>query len=373
MTGPGSYLGTAVAGAMVLALVATPAVASAGRHDPLARSHLRQELAAVVAAGATGATAQVDDGQHRVRASSGVAERGGSRPVPVAGKFRIGSVSKSFIATVVLQLVAEHRLGLDDTVDDRLPGVLPSGTGITVRELLNHTSGVPDVLSTFPRPGTPAFVRLRWRTWSPRGLVSRVAHKPLLFAPGTRASYSNTNYLLLSLIIERITGSPYATAVEQRIIRPLGLRHTSFPGTDPYIHGPHAHAYMSVRNGDGSTSIVDVTTFDPTIMWGGGEMVSTTRDLNRFYAALLDGDLLPPSLLRQMRTADDGSIYGLGLIRHRLSCGVTAWGKDGDAPGYSTWSFSTPDNRKRVTVSVTGGTGDPDGAVDALLDAELCP
>jgi D-alanyl-D-alanine carboxypeptidase len=295
-----------------------------------------------------------------------------SRPVPVNGKFRAGSISKTFVGTVILQLVAEHRLGLDDAVDDRLPGVLPAGTGITVRELLNHTSGLPDYLTTFPRPGTPEFVNLRWQTWSPNELIARVSDEPLLFTPGTQASYSNTNYLLLGQLIERITGNPYGKAIEQRIIRPLALHGTSVPGNDPFIHGPHAHAYMPVQQDDGSMSLVDVTAFNPTIMWAGGEMISTTRDLNRFYDVLLSGDLLPPDLMKQMRTTAPDSIYGLGIIQQHLSCGITAWGKDGDAPGYSTWSFSTPDNRKRVTVSVTWGEGDARDAVHALLDAELC-
>jgi D-alanyl-D-alanine carboxypeptidase len=375
MTRLGSYLGSMVAGATVLALATAPTVprASAAPHHPTPRTQVQRHLDAVVAAGATGATAQVDDGRHRTRASSGVAELGSSRPVPVNARFRAGSVTKTFIGTVILQLVAEHSLGLEDKVDDRLPGVLPTGTGITVRELLNHTSGLRDVLTTFPRPGTPAFLDLRWQTWSPEQLIARVANQPLLFSPGDEASYSNTNYMLLALIIERITAKPYATAIEQRIIRPLGLQDTSFPGTDPFIHGPHAHAYMPIQQGDGSTSIVDVTAFNPTIMWGGGEIISSTRDLNRFYDVLLGGELLPPDLMRQMHETAKGSSYGLGIIRHELSCRITAWGKDGDAPGYSTWSFSTPDNRKRVTVSVTGGTGDPDAAVDALLNAELCP
>jgi D-alanyl-D-alanine carboxypeptidase len=359
-----------LAGATVVALAAPPAAAAAT--DPSPSTRLQQELTAVIAAGATGVTARVQDGRHEIAAASGAAELGLPRPVPVNGRFRAGSVTKSLIGTVVLQLVAEHRLGLGDTLDDRLPGYLPPGSGITVRELLNHSSGIQDVLSTFPRPGTPEFLALRNQTWTPEQLIARVADKPLLFVPGQRARYSNTNYVLLSLIVERITGRAYSAVIEDRIVEPLRLNHTGFP-RDRSIHGPHAHGYMPVREADGTTSIVDVTTFDPSIMWGGGDLISTTRDLNRFFDALLGGELLPPGLMTELKRTDEGSSYGLGVIAHPLSCGITAWGKDGDAPGYSTWSFSSPDGRKRITVSVTWGAGDPDRAVDALLDAELCP
>lgn len=350
--------------AAVMAVVGIPAAALALPPS----SQLQRDLDAVVAAGATGATAEVGS----ARVSSGAATLGTHRPVPVNGRFRIGSETKAFVATVVLQLVAEHRLGLDDTVDSRLPDVLPAGEGITVRELLNHTSGIPDILTTFPSPYSGAFVKMRWKTWSASDLVARVSAKPLLFPPGSKAGYSNTNYLLLGMLIERITGQPYGVAVRDRIIRPLGLRHTSVPGTDPYIRGPHAHGYLPLAD-DGSDRLVDITAFNPSLLGSAGEMLSTTRDLNRFFGALLGGRLLPPYLMKQMRTTAGDSIYGLGIIKRQLPCGVTVWGKDGDAPGYSTWSFTTPDTQRRVAVSVTWGAGDPDDAVDTLLDHALCP
>lgn len=325
----------------------------------------------MVAAGATSATADVEDDRHHVRASSGAAERGSHRPAPVNGRFRVGSVTKAFVATAILQLVAEHKLSLDDTVDDLLPGALPAGSGITVRELLNHTSGIPEYLRTFPSPRSPEILQLRWDTWSPQELVDRVADMPL--TPSGRPSYSNTNYILLGMVIEHITGKPYGATILQHIIQPLGLHDTSVPGTDPFIRGPHAHGYLPVQQADGSFSFVDITAFNPSLMGAGGEMISTTRDLNRFFDALLNGRLLPPDLMKQMKTTAGSSIYGLGIITHQLTkCGTTAWGKDGDAPGYSTWSFTSPDNHKHVTVSITVGKGDPDTAVDDLLEAELC-
>ncbi|WP_378730719.1 serine hydrolase domain-containing protein [Nocardia brasiliensis] len=319
-----------------------------------------------MAAGATGAIAEVDTGGHRERASSGVAEIGSAAPVPVDGRFRIGSVTKAFAAAVVLQLVAEQRLGLDDSVESVLPGVLPYAGRITIRQLLDHTSGVPEYLETLPSPRSAAFLDLRWRTWTDAELVARVADKPLLFEPGTKASYSNTNYLLLGMGIERITGKPFAAAIRDRIVGPLHLTDTTIPGTDPNISGPHPHGYLSIA----PNGLVDITELNPSVMGSAGEIISTTADLNRFFGPLLDGRLLPAPLLQAMRTTVLGSKYGLGLITLELSCGVTAYGKDGDAPGYSTWSFGTP--QKRITVSLTWGADRPRDAVRALLDRELC-
>lgn len=347
-------------GAALVPLMAVPAAAG----QP---SQLQRDVDAIVAAGATSATVEVDTGRRRERASSGVAELGSNRPAPAHGRFRIGSVTKAFTATVILQLVAEDRLGLDDTVASVLPGVLPYGDEITVRELLDHTSGVPEVLTTFPSPRSAEFLKIRWNSWTDAELVARVADLPRLPGkPGTQARYSNTNYLLLGMMIERITGKPFAAAVEQRIIRPLHLTHTSVPGTDPSIPGPHAHGYLNIDD-----ELIDITEVNPSIMGSAGDMISTTADLNRFFEALFAGRLLPRHLLREMRTPVPDSKYGLGIITYSPpGCAVTAYGKDGDAPGYSTWSFDN--GAAQITVSVRWGAGDSDGAVDTLLRHQLC-
>lgn len=348
-------LGTAA----LLPLTAIPATAARP-------SQLQRDLDAVVAAGATSATAEIDTGRHRQWATSGVAEVGSNRPVPANARFRIGSVTKTFVATVILQLVAEHRIGLDDSVASVLPNVLPYANDITIRELLNHTSGVPEVLATLPSPRSAEFLKMRWKTWTDAELVARVADQPVMFTPGTEAHYSNTNYLLLGMIIEGVTGKPYATAVRDRILRPLHLRDTSVPGTSPFIAGPHTHGYLFIDQ-----QLVDITAVNPSIMGSAGDMISTTADLNRFFEALFAGRLLPRDLVREMRSTVLDSIYGLGVITYSPSgCRITAFGKDGDAPGYSTWSFSTGD--KQITVSVTWGRGDADNAVDTLLNHELC-
>ncbi|GAA1602601.1 serine hydrolase domain-containing protein [Kribbella sancticallisti] len=375
MTRLGSRLGTALAGILTVTLMAAPAPALAVDMDEAhgnltERQELQRELDAVVAAGATSATAEITSiGQH-LRASSGPAELGSNRPVPPQGRFRIGSESKTFIATVVLQLVAERRLQLDDTVESRLPGVVPQGDRITVRQLLNHSSGLFEVLATLPSPRSEEFLELRWRTWTTAELVARATAKPLLFDPGTKTKYNNTGYLLLGMLIERLTGNSYAHEIEKRIIRPLRLHATSLPGTDPAIRGPHAHGYLPIER-DGKPQLLDITKINPSIMNAGGDMISTTRDLNRFFAALLGGRLLPGHLMREMQTPALDSKFGLGIIRLSLPCG-TAWGKDGDAPGYSSTTFVSPRRDRQVTVSVTWGAGDHGDAVDALVKAELC-
>jgi D-alanyl-D-alanine carboxypeptidase len=376
MTKLGSRLGTALAGVLTVTQVAAPAAAlAADKHDayaaPTERRELQRELDAVVAAGATSATAEITSGRQHLRASSGLAELGSNRPVPREARFRVGSETKTFLATVVLQLVAEHRLGLEDTVESRLPGVVPQGDRITIRQLLNHSSGLYEVLATLPSPRSEEFLRLRWRTWTTAELVARATANPLLFDPGTRTKYSNTNYLVLGMLVERLTGNSYAHEIESRIIRPLQLHGTSLPGTDPVIHGPHARGYLPIER-DGTLQLVDITTVNPSILNAAGELISTTRDLNRFFGALLGGQLLPDHLLREMQTPALNSIYGLGVIRLSLPCGGTAWGKDGDAPGYSSWTYVSPGGDRRITVSVTWGTGDHGDAVDALLNAELC-
>jgi D-alanyl-D-alanine carboxypeptidase len=364
MTRMGTTLAAIVAGT---ALLTTPAVAAPADGVRSDRRELQRELDAVVAAGATSATAEISSRGRRLRASSGTAEVGSDRRVPPAARFRVGSESKAFLAAVVLQLVAERRLRLDDTVERRLPSVVPEGDLITIRQLLNHSSGLYEVLATLPSPRSEEFLKIRWRTWTTAELVARATAKPLVFEPGTKAMYSNTNYLVLGMIVERATGHSYAHEIERRIIRPLNLTGTSLPGTDPYIHGPHARGYLPTERG-----LVDITEVNPSIMNAGGDIISTTRDLNRFFAALLGGRLLPDHLVREMKTTKLDSKYGLGIIQFPLSCGGAAWGKDGDAPGYSTWTFESPNRDRRITVSVTWGPGDHGDAVDALLDAELC-
>jgi D-alanyl-D-alanine carboxypeptidase len=367
-----------VTAATALAVIAVPTVALATtgskKPDP---AGLPKQLDDVVGAGAVGALAEVRDENGVWRSTSGVAELNTTRPVPVDGQVRVGSITKMFVATVVLQLVDEGELRLDDTVEKWLPGVVPGGDRMTVHHLLNHTSGVYDYLPTLTFPPNPAFLDYRWRTWTAAELVQRaVANPPTFETPGSAFSYSNTGYVLLGQIIKEVTGRSYGEEIERRIIRPLGLDGTEVPGTSTKIREPHPHGYIPIQqNAETPPDLVDYTTMNPSLMGAGGEMISTTKDLNRFVATLLGGRLVPRRLLDEMKTqgVEGGRTYGLGLAWRDTSCGVRVYGNDGDALAYKAWSFSTEDGKRQVTVAITPNFhGDPDGAVDALLDTAIC-
>ena len=275
-----------------------------------------------------------------------------------ADHFRAGSITKTFIATVILQLAAEHRLSLSDTVEQHLPGLVHGagndGRALTLRSLLTHTSGLYDF--TADTGGTVPV--------SPtRAVRTAVTHPP---ADRGRFSYSNTNYVLLGLVIREVTGDSYATEAERRIIAPLRLTGTSFPGSRTTLPSPHGRAYAT----DGS----DVTDLDPRVAGAAGELVTTLADLDRFYSALLGGQLLPPRWLREMlntRTAH-GS-YGMGLFPVRLPRGTTVWGHNGRISGSYVRTAATADGRHVLTFRVnTGEIADP-GLEPALLAAEFCP
>ncbi|MEU5771905.1 serine hydrolase domain-containing protein [Streptomyces venezuelae] len=275
-----------------------------------------------------------------------------------ADHFRVGSITKTFIATVVLQLAAEHRLSLSDPVEHHLPGLVRGpgvdGRTITLRALLTHTSGLYDftAVTKGTAPVTPALA-----------VRTALAHQA---SPKGRWTYSNTNYVVLGMVIEQVTGNSYATEAEHRILRPLHLTGTLFPGARTTLPSPHGRAFTSGGR--------DVTALDPRVAGAAGELVSTLADLNRFYAALLSGRLLPAPLLREMlNTRPAHGRYGMGLYPRTLPCGTTVWGHNGRIVGSYVRTAATRDGRRVVTFRVnTDKTADP--AVEAsLLAAEFCP
>ncbi|MFF4214455.1 serine hydrolase domain-containing protein [Streptomyces sp. NPDC001796] len=290
------------------------------------------------------------------RGTSGVADIRTQCPVTAHDKVRIGSITKVFVATVVLQLAAERRVSLDAPVRRILPGVLPTRfAAVTVAHLLNHTSGLPDHVG-IPDPETAEEVfRHRFDHWTPQEWVATATHGPLKFAPGTRQEYRGVNYALAALIIEKATGRPYGEAVAARILRPLGLARTVVPGDDPRIHGRHVHGYLAMADG----SLRDITMYDQSSSRGEGDMISTTGDLDRMLAALFSGELLPPELLQLMFTLPpddvrmpDGSParYSTGLQQATVN-GITLWGKTGETYGYKTAAFSTRDQQRRFVLA----------------------
>lgn len=347
-------IGSAGAGA-----VAAPAVAE--------RVGLQRAMEELIAAGAAGVQVRVHDQHGGWTGSAGVAELGRPEPVPVDGRFRIGSITKTFVATVLLQLVGEGRLGLEDPVARHLPqfGLDPR---ITVRMVLQHTSGLfsytgelrPDgtietgILPQSGRASVDAF----YRDYQPDELIRFALTKPARFEPGTDWSYSNTNYQLAGMLIEKLTGLPYGLQIYSRIVVPLGLWETLVPGTWPEIIGPHAHGYL-VYEENGAQLTADLTRQNPSWAGAAGEMISSTRDLDTFVGALFGGRLLAPPLLAEMRTTRPmapGMDYGLGLLRQEFGPECVGIGHNGNVPGYYSEAYSTIDGTRRFEMSVTTGT-----------------
>ncbi|MDF2267414.1 serine hydrolase [Streptomyces coacervatus] len=368
-------------------LTACAATTGAKPAGPSPVERLRQDAEAIHVLGISGVQVRViaPDGRQSV-ATSGTADLDTGRPVPSNGYFRMASTSKTLVATVVLQLEAEGRLSLHDTVDHWLPGVVQSkgndGSRVTIRQLLQHTSGIPDGLPGYTTP--KEYYQQRHDVYGPEQLVARaVAHAPD-FPPGKGWAYSNTGYVLLGLIIQKATGHPAHQEIEDRILRPLGLDQTRWMGTSPTLPQPHAQGYQLFGPG----SRVDVTDQIPvdheSLSW-----VTTTRDENVFLRALLAGRLLPTRQLAEMKQTVPvnaevqqlwpGGRYGLGLVERPLSCGGTYWSHEGGDGGYITLNGVTNDARRSAVVSMSEARGDTpehildqEKAASSLIDHALC-
>lgn len=329
-----------------------------------------------------GVLGQAEDGGGVWNGAAGVADRESGRPRLAGDRFRIGSITKTFVATVLLQLEAEGRLDLDEPVERRLPGVVRGhghdGRRITLRRLLNHTSGVYDFTADagYRRGLTGrAFLPRRYDTRTPQELVRIAMAHPPAFVPGADWAYSNTNYVLAGMVVEAVTGNGYAREIERRLLRPLGLRHTSLPGTSAAIEGRHGRAYSTLYSPREDPPVYDVTALDPSLAGASGEMISTTGDLIVFFRALLSGRVLPPRQLAEMtETVPTGEAapadrYGLGLRAQRLSCGTTVWGHDGGIHGSGSTAVTTPDGVHTAAFNVNG-----DWALhgEELIEAEFC-
>jgi D-alanyl-D-alanine carboxypeptidase len=345
---------------IVIACVATLGLPGRAQAATAAPSALQQALQKLVSDGVPGTIALHRQGRQQWHAASGTADLQTQKPIRASDQFRIGSITKGFISTVVLQLAAERRLSLDDSVEHWLPEVVPNGDAITVRQLMNHTSGLYNYTDL---PFYLQVLRDPLKTWQPLQLVQGAVAHPPLFAPGTKYSYSNTNYILLGLIVAAVdevpaqlqTASP-AFEVYRRIIGPLRLWHTSFPLTDPDIHGPHAHAYLIDPPPElGLPRLLDTTRTNPSWAWTAGAIVSTLDDVADFHRALFTGELLDPDQQRELQTtvpAEPDQDYGLGVSKLQTPCGP-AWGHDGSVPGYASISLTSPDGSLQAVMMLT--------------------
>jgi D-alanyl-D-alanine carboxypeptidase len=292
------------------------------------RPDLQRVLAELAPGPSSGALALIQQPEGIWRGASGQAN--GERTADAGDRFAIASTTKTFIATVVLQLVGEGRLSLDETVEKWLPGRVRDGDRIAIRHLLNHTSGIGPGYGSLGDPD---------------------GQQPLLSQPGARHLYSNTNYVILGLIVEAITGDSLGAVVRDRIFRPLRLEDSSYGSASLEMYATDHLSWLG--------SPMDVSS---EAVSGDGGIVSTAVDLATFFQALLGGALLDVDQLSQMlRTVDTGTDplalraggdprAGLGIFGFDLACGP-AWGHGGDMPGYSNQVLAALDGSKIVVVA----------------------
>ncbi|MEW2357480.1 serine hydrolase domain-containing protein [Spirillospora sp. NPDC029432] len=359
-------------GALAAALVPAAAPAASARPKPAA--DLQAAVDRLVADGQPGVIALSRRNGKVTHATAGVADKATGQAMDPRLQVRVASVTKTFTATVVLQLAAERRLSLNDTVDRWLPGVVRAngndGAKITIRQLLGQTSGLNDYTAD-PRVMTDPR-----RTWKPRELVDIAQEKAPRYAPGTSWNYSNTNYVLAGMVVEKVTRRSLGTELQRRIFHPLNLRHTSLPGAERTFPGPHVHGYWGAY-GDVSTEV------SPSSAWASGGIISTVGDVARFQRALVTGRLLPPRLQRELTTTRpvvDEWIeedYGLGVARRRFSCGP-AWGHDGGFPGYRTWAYTSADGKRQAVITYNDNAAEMEADprfrahLNQAIDAALC-
>ncbi|MGW6283105.1 serine hydrolase domain-containing protein [Kribbella sp. NPDC055071] len=387
-------VGVVALAAAVLVGAAVPGVATADSGGRQGRPEVQAAMQAFVDAGFAGMQVRVHDSRGDWVSSAGVSKLGETAKPPTNGRFRIGSSTKTFTSTLVLQLVADGKVGLDAPVARYLPK-LGLDRRITVRMMLQHTSGLFNYTGEYYPdgtvvPGIPAqgqeWVDARFHTYTPEELVKFSLSKPPRFEPGGGWSYANTNYVLARLLIEKVSGRSFADQLQRRILRPLGLRDTFAPGTRSDIPGPHAHGYYRYQDASGQWKVLDVTRQNPSWLSSAGEMISSTKDLQTFISALNGGKLLPARLLTEMRKTDPNSEglygrYGLGLYVKDTgpNCAGLLMNHNGSVIGYGALMYSTPDGSKTLTASITTGNSPTDpipqfpALLTTLITQTFCP
>jgi len=339
--------------------------------------YLQTGVQRVVQGGFPGAWAMDSNGN---TGAAGVADLQTGAHTQANMKMRIASVTKSFTGAVALQLVAEHKLGLNDTLQQWVPGVLPYASHVTVKQLLSHTSGVPDYLEADSNSLIYRVARgevSRYQTWTPQQLVGLIANQPQHQLPADQAEYSDTNFILVGMVVEAATHDTVQHQVQTRFITPLHLANTTFPSTSPNITAPYARGYSYRVDADGKIIVGmpfsqytdDWTNYNPSFLWATGAMISNPADMNTFMKALVGGQLLPASLTAQMKTTvpitlpeglfPAGFGAGLGIWSWDLSqvgasdgCSQTIYGHEGETLGYDTWSFANASGSKAIAMGV---------------------
>lgn len=352
--------GLAVGPSVLPAAASAPAAPTAApTAAPSPGPALEAAIAGLPRADATAALVRLGGKEGVWRGSSGVHDLESGRPADPAARFRAGSVTKVFTAAVALQLAREGRLDLDRSARSYLPELIPASYGrVTVRQLLNHTHGIP--APDFPGTTVEEAYANRFQVHAPEDMVRSATSKKPEFAPGERQHYLNIGYTVTGLLIERVTHDSYERQVARRVLGPLGLRDTYFPGTNPRITGPHNHGYQTMRLDDGTTGLRDVSVWGSTDGWAAGDVISTTADLERFTGALFKGRVVRGPLLEEMFTLPEVTDFGTGEpaaysvgLSMKVLGGREVWGKTGGRWGYNAAIASTRDGSRTLVYGVT--------------------
>ncbi len=319
---------------------------------------VRKAVQTLVSGAIPGAILYVRQGDRSYAVTAGYADKAAGVPMRAGDTYAIGSTTKSYTAVLVMRLVAQGRIALGAPVSRYLPGVVPNGGRITIGELLSHTSGLYNYTddAKFRAPYLAGDLR---HVWTPRQLIGFAVAHPPLFPPGKRFSYSNTNYVLLGLIVERVTGETYARQLRENIFGLLGLAHTRLRTVNGRL--PEVHGYLSFApyGGPAGSPVIDGSVLSPSFAWSAGAIAANVEDVANFFRGLLSGKLVPHAQLTEMEnTAATGGVYGLGLMptntteyEVKTACG-RAWGHGGSEPGYYNLPISSPDGSRQAVLMV---------------------
>jgi D-alanyl-D-alanine carboxypeptidase len=341
--------------------------------SPPDTAQVQAALDEAVAAGAPGLALELRGPQGDEFMSAGKASLDPPEPIRPGDRYRIASVTKAFTAALAMQLVAEGDLSLDDTVAQIDPGLVSDGGEMTVSDLLGHTSGLADYVKD------KEFAELvsNGERLTPEQVLGLVADDPLEFAPGSAYGYSDTDNIVLGLLIEQVTGNPYEEELRTRVLEPLDLTDTTL-ATDFDFPEPHAQGYQFDPEDD-SAAPEDVTDvpIDPNGAWASGALISTPADMATFFEALLGGELVPAAQLEEMMETRPGAgsppgpgtnNAGLGIFRWEVSCGEI-WGHTGSFPGFRALGAATEDGSGAIGM-VVNATELPEEAEQAVLRAQ---
>lgn len=370
-------IGRVIGAVTLVGALALPASASAGMvsgQDASARA-LNGALDRIAAAknGPPGLAVVIRRGSHQEFRSRGFSDLKTRRRPRLSDHYRIASMAKAFSGAVALRLVSQGKLSLDDTIGERLPGLMPLASDVTLAQALQHTGGLPDYIKS--QAFIDRFVANPRAYLAPRELIGFVKDTPLRFKPGTRYEYSDTDNVIVGLMAEAVTGRSYERLLSDLVYRPLGLRQTSLPRVvrmpRPFMHG------YEVVAGKAPEDVSEV--INPSGAWASGGIVSNPLDVGSFFRAYVGGRLFKSSVrARQLRFRPGSSSppgpgtnsAGMGVFRYRTSCG-TVYGHTGSFPGYRLFAASSLDGRRSVVFTVNAQIvpreGQPEPAVSKLI------